>query len=465
MNTIQITPLNSLNHVGFKQKKNSTKIKHATNADYIAGGAALAVTAASILAYKNYSNSYKVRLARDLSKELGQKITTKHLKSIMTNSELLKELSALTEQNYVASKKNIENGIFLADLHSHTKYSDGVISVEKLLNQAAEYGNKLNKINGKKFIFAISDHDGIDGVKEALKLIVQNPQKYENIKFVPAAEMSFIIPCHKNSTRYQRFQSDVQMPEILIYNINPFSNKTQSFFDKIYKSRENQIKKAIEDANSYYHQPYFSTEEYNKFFNIPDKRLCFLNQHWRIWNYIHTKSRVISLSKEKNKNPEVLYETLVKELRQENKHMTPDDLNKYIKEKNIQTQSEMFDNKLKPMLTEKIFPKKTGDFTVESDYEIQFKDLVEIAKEENAFLGFAHPGFTMQNFEWEKCLNGMQNLIKQGQGRVKFAEKYHQSYPIGDAIKEDELKYYNDILDKLKLVMIGGRDNHSGKFI
>ena len=206
MDTIQITTLNTLNHVGFKQKKNPTKFKHTTNTDYIAGGAALAVTASSILAYKNYSNSYKIQLARDLSKELGQKITTKHLKSIMTNSELIKELSALTEQNYVASKTNIEKGIFLADLHSHTKYSDGEISVEKLLNQAAEYGNKLNKINGKKFIFAISDHDGIDGVKEALKLIVQDPKKYENIKFVPAAEMSFIIPCHKNSPRYQRFQ-------------------------------------------------------------------------------------------------------------------------------------------------------------------------------------------------------------------------------------------------------------------
>ena len=34
-----------------------------------------------------------------------------------------------------------------------------ILNVSDLLTQAAQYGDKLNKINGKKFIFALSDHE------------------------------------------------------------------------------------------------------------------------------------------------------------------------------------------------------------------------------------------------------------------------------------------------------------------
>lgn len=463
MNNLKISALNLQNSLSFKQQSDKTELKRTKNF-YVAAGAAVTVSAAALLAYRGYNNSYKVKLARDMSKELGEKITTKHLKSVMTKSEMLKDLPKLTEQNYVASPQNLENGVFLADLHSHSNYSDGVISVEDLLNQAAAYGDKLQKLKGKKFIFALSDHDGIDGVKEALKIIVRNPEKYQNIKFIPAAEMSFVMPCQKNSVRFGKFNSDVQMPEMLVYNLNPFSETTKTFFEGIYKRRGAQISQAIEEACSHYNNGYFSTSEYNSFFMNPGKKYCFLNQHWRIWNYLHTKSQVVQMAKEQNAKPDALYEKIVKELKQMRKNVNPDELDEYINRKGIQTKSNKFDEKLKPVL-DKIFPKISDKSMAESDFELKLGDIVQYAKKENALLGFAHPGFTMQNFEKEKCISEMQSLIRQGKGRIKFAEKYHQAYPFGDAINRDELNEYHKVLDKLNLIYIGGRDNHTANFI
>ena len=465
MHELIISNIKSYSPISFKQKDDQPVPKGTKNKLYLAEASAIGLTALGVLGYRNHVNSYKVKLAAGLSKELGKKIETKSLNSIMSNSTLLKELAKLKEENFIASEKNLKDGTFLADLHSHSNFSDGKASVETILNQAAEYGNKLNKINGKKFILALSDHDGIDGVKEALKIIAQNPEKYENIRFIPAAEVSFVIPCQKDSVRFKKFGADVQMPEMLVYNINPFSKATEDFFGGIYYSRQRQILKAMDVCNFYYHNANFSAIEYEKFFTIPNKKLCFLNQHWRIWNYIHTKSRVVELAKEKNMKPSVLYENIANELRAENKYMNPYELDEYIKRKNIKTNSKMIDEKLKPLILEAIFPKTINEKEIDTKYEIGFDALVGYAKKENAFLGFAHPGFTMQNFTKEHCLSKMQEIIKQAKGRLRFAEKYHQAYPIGREITEHELKEYNQILDGLKLINIGGRDNHKMEFL
>ena len=170
------------------------------------------------------------------------------------------------------------------------------------------------------------------------------------------------------------------------------------------------------------------------------------------------------MAKEQNTNPEVLYEKIVKELKQGERKVNPHELDEYIKHKGIQTKSNKFDEKLKPVL-DKIFPKISDKSMAESDFELKLGDIVQYAKKENALLGFAHPGFTMQNFGKEKCLSEMQSLVEHGKGRIKFAEKYHQAYPFGSEIDHNELNEYHKVLDKLNLIYIGGRDNHSANFI
>jgi hypothetical protein len=465
MNKLSINPVKTELSFYSTNAENNKNVDKSVNKVYLAGACAVGLVGVAFLGYRNYNNMYKVRLAKDLTKELGRNITTNDLKSVMSKSELFNVLPKLTEQNYVASESNIKNGTFLADLHSHSNFSDGKASVETILNQAADYGNKLSKINGKKFIFALSDHDGVDGVKEALKIIVENPQKYENIRFVPAAEISFIMPTQKNSPRFTRFQSDVQMPEMLVYCVNPFSNKSNEFFNSIYDSRTKQIEFAIRHVNSYLNSENLSTGEYKKFFTEKGRKPCLLNQHWNIWNYIHTKQRVSEIAREQNVGHEELFEKIVHELKKENKSINPYELNEYIKRKNIITSTTQFNSNISNILKKQVFPIRVGEYEAVSNFEKQFKDIVKYSIDENAVLGFAHPVFTMQNFDKQNCLEGMATLVKQGKGKIKFAEKYHQAYPIGKEIESYEIKEYNEILDKLGLINIGGRDNHSDKFI
>jgi len=154
---MKVYSINTINpNFSFQKKEKNADAK---NTDYLlTSSIALATLSIGALAYFYLNNNqYINQLAKGLSKELGQNITSKHLKSIMTKEELLKELSKMNEQNFVASAENIKNGTFLADLHSHSHYSDGTIKIKDFLDQAVEYGNKLNKINGKKFIVALSD--------------------------------------------------------------------------------------------------------------------------------------------------------------------------------------------------------------------------------------------------------------------------------------------------------------------
>lgn len=428
---------------------------------FIGGTVTLAVTTASILTYRNHATDYRVQLAKELSKELGKNITAKDLKAVITRKELLKELSKLTEENYILTENNLKNGTFLADLHSHSNYSDGVIGVQNLLDEVAEYGNKLNQLKGKKFLFALSDHDGVEGVKEALKIIAQNPQKYENIRFVPATEISFVFPCQKESPRFRQYGSDVQMPELLIYNINPFSETTNKFFENIYARRESQIDKAIKDACSYYNSNDFTKDEYKKFY-MGNRKPFMLNQHWKLWNYINTKSRIVAMAKEQNKDAKVLYEEIFKKTRKG--QLTPYSLDEFIRENKILTKSKMFDEGLKGRLISSIFPKQIDKKNVHSDFEIQLGDIVEYSKKENALLGFAHPAFLMQNFPQNELLQEMRSLVNNCQGQIRFAEKYHQAYPIGKEVTQKELDEYNRVLDALGLINVGGRDNHKGTF-
>ena len=63
----------------------------------------------------------------------------------------------------------VESGEFKANLHVHTKYSDGTAEVEELLNCGEKIGKKSNG-----FILAITDHDTVDGIQEAYEIYNKN---------------------------------------------------------------------------------------------------------------------------------------------------------------------------------------------------------------------------------------------------------------------------------------------------
>ncbi len=355
----------------------------------------------------------------------------------------------------------MKNGTFLADLHSHSNFSDGKISVQELMEQAANYGDTVNSINGKKFIFALSDHDGVEGVKEALKLIAENPAKYKNIKFVPASELSFIEHCSEGSSRFNKYHSDVQMPEMLIYNINPFSKNTDEFFSTLYAKRKSQVTNMINKANAENKGYNFSVEEYTQLLDKSKGKYYLLNQHWNVHNYLQLKTRLVDIAREQKKDEKVFFEETIHALKAEKQ--TPNGLSKYLEAKNIETTTPETYERISN-LSKEFFPKSEKGRAV-SDYENNFDDIANFALKEHAYLGFAHPGFTMQNFSEEECFKKMRSYIMRSKGTLRFAEKFHQAYPFGDEIGRDELAKYYKILDRFNLFNFGGRDNHSGKFI
>ena len=114
------------------------------------------------------------------------------VKTVNSNTKKLLDLcrQALPE-NYNASLDNIKNKIFRIDLHSHSNHSDGWASVTNILNQAKVYADELFQKTGKKFTFALTDHDRVSGIREISQILEKNPEQYKNINFIPGVELSF----------------------------------------------------------------------------------------------------------------------------------------------------------------------------------------------------------------------------------------------------------------------------------
>ena len=176
--------------------------------------------------------SDKLRFRSDKDKKYIQtlanklKTNSKNLDSVMGVDELktLLSSSALTPENFLPGEKdqNLLSGKFKINLHLHTVNSDGKMTPQKVLDQAADYSAKYRK--NKPVYVAISDHNTINGSAEALKIISQNPKKYKNIKFIPSVE---IAGAYKVSS-----DNSVSKFELLAYGINPFDEKLENFLSK-----------------------------------------------------------------------------------------------------------------------------------------------------------------------------------------------------------------------------------------
>jgi len=411
-------------------------------------------------------NPYLKELAKGLTNEIGEKVKPSQLKSVMTKEEFAKVIPKLTEQNYVASVENVKNGTFIADLHAHTLYSDGRITVKNMLEQAAEYGNQLKNINGKPFIFALSDHDGIKGDIEALKIISENPKKYENIKFIPATELSFVVPCEAGSRRAERYKTDVQMPEVLVYNINPFSETSKQFFNDLHLKREKMTSEMINEANQLIRDGNFSVKEYNQYvLKRREDDYFIMNQHWHILDYILAKTAVVESAKKQMKGVKQLTREILADLQKKDIKPFSFNIMAYVRNRGWFSNTE-FPEFAYDKLQEKFFPHAQGS-VVRTNVEHTFDDVVNYSQSEDAYLALAHPVYFLQNFKLEDGYHRLCEYIKKAKGRLNFAEKYHQAYLIAknrDIRSDDELKQYNKILDRTDLTFIGGRDNHSTDF-
>ena len=135
----------------------------------------------------------------------------------------------------------ILDGKFRVCLHTHSIHSDGAATVNEFLDCATAYANKVAKQcpnDGKPpFMIALTDHDSIDGCKEAIKIIAQNPEKYKNLKFVAGAEFSVKSDISVNG------RNNFDLTGLAL---NPFDEKLVGLMEGLKISRQKTVESLLE---------------------------------------------------------------------------------------------------------------------------------------------------------------------------------------------------------------------------
>lgn len=170
---------------------------------------------------------------------------------ILSEKDFIEKVKNLSGKSYKAGERTdltvtdshdyryLESGDFCANLHIHSKYSDGVMSVKQIIEHAKEIPNML---------VALTDHDTIEGCKEALELC---PDNVDMCLGVEISTVAINFPKQPNP-----------MPvHLLVYGINPFDKKLNEFLDKKRNLKLQLAKDTIARLNEVLSEYDFTLEE------------------------------------------------------------------------------------------------------------------------------------------------------------------------------------------------------------
>lgn len=288
-----ITPINPLTttKIGFKKnpipnksvssdilKQEEQEIKKRSNG-YILAGTALAiagVTIGSILYIKKPNKISGIKLLKEEMSQFPKDVEYRKamlkalsipeseyykIRSIIGVEEFEKAINTLSrdKENFLPGKisyrkdleaifpnrENVYSGKYSANLHLHTKYSDGKFSISELLDQASRYADERVVKLGKEdpFYLAITDHDTVQGCKEAVKIIMENPEKYKNLRLLLGVE-------HTTTADYYHVLRGPVQVHLLSYGINPYSAEVDGFLSKYASENKKNIENVINHTNT-----------------------------------------------------------------------------------------------------------------------------------------------------------------------------------------------------------------------
>lgn len=168
--------------------------------------------------------------------------TLENLRPIVGQEEL-KEVIIKNDDNpviYTPSEKNIESGEFSMNLHMHTMYSDGTMSVKRLLDKAQDYAKNFPE--GKYMYVAITDHNTVLGIQNLIYVLQKNPGKYTKIKVVPGIE----VFTKYNDSKYSDNPIDIH---VLTWCINPYDKfLNEEFYKEDLRDRYNYKLRDFDDV-------------------------------------------------------------------------------------------------------------------------------------------------------------------------------------------------------------------------
>ena len=142
----------------------------------------------------------------------------------------------------------LESGDFCANLHIHSQFSDGTLSIEELFSNAKEICEQNNK-----FLIALTDHDTIEGCKKAFEI----SKKYNQVNICLGVEISTV------AIKFPK-QPKPMPVHVLVYGINPFDEKLNEFLKRKSDLKLDLAKKTIDNLNLALPGYNFSIEEASK---------------------------------------------------------------------------------------------------------------------------------------------------------------------------------------------------------
>ncbi len=377
--------------------------------------------------------------------------------------------------------ENIKSGLLRANLHIHTQASDGRLSVEELLDKAADYANLAAKtqpqFKKQPFTIAITDHDTTESAQKAIKIIAENPLKYKNLRVILGTEVTTYNKIAPNLV------SEPTNTHVLAYGIDP-NEKIYNNFIEGTKNRKNELeKRMINDANEL-GKNIFVLNEAKEFSNFLDKKLIGICNHMA--SYLKTKyvlseivcknDEIKSLLKQKNMPTEP--KTLIKELDEylqerynRNKPINPKtELVDFIKDDKFgEILTKEYENPQHKEFLQKIDEINQSYYTKMDGSEKfhampKFEDLYNGLKgQKNAIIGLAHPLKPTWNLNSaDDKLTFLKDFYSKFKSafkeKAKFSEVYYQSYK--QTAEQPVQTFLNQISKALKLFRTGSADSH-----
>ena len=168
-------------------------------------------------------------------------LTLEDLSSIVGPYELEEFMTANSENPdiYIPSNRNIQQKIFQANFHSHTRNSDGSLTVEEMLDLAKKYAETEPV---KPFYISITDHNKTISGKQIVEILNNNSEKYKNLKIVLGMEVSSILDAKIPITR-----TGINV-HLVSLAINPYDKElNEVFYDRKF-DRNNYSHRTFESA-------------------------------------------------------------------------------------------------------------------------------------------------------------------------------------------------------------------------
>ena len=444
---------------------------------------------------------------KTLANAIGLKAGEEYkLASIVGKNQLTEILQKASPQDFAIGENltGVKNRTLRINLHNHTTASDGKLSVEEILEQARKWADEVFRVKGNDgkppFVFAITDHDTMQGTKEAVRIIAKNPERFKNLKLVLGGEFSV---AHTNPT-------DVHSPlnfELIGYGMNPFNQGLNNFLTKLKTNREVIVKKFIAKVKEKYSQYDLNFEDTKNFHsnlkNMRTNGVLYLTREYLIHKIAFTEyineinNKILPASAEKLNATKLFRASkdkfyVIKDAKgykgneiaefQRDFILTPLLEQKgYLNDSNRKIYNEIFNKNIEEKkkfindLLEQWLPKLDD----KSGYMVRHEEFFDMIQKTNSdgFFGVAHPGLvnvSMFSKDVEQVCNThgynkgehlawrlYSALKKSGGERFKATEANYQSYKYKDAGSLHWQKYMGEEkANEFGLLKTGGIDCH-----